>query len=61
MGFHDVAFLSSQACFSTTFLKNCGRGEGHRTTTCLKTVVGVSMGMLPVEYFCSNKDSFFVN
>ena len=40
------------------FLKNCDRGESHSITTCLKTVVGVSKGMLPVEYFYSNKASF---
>ena len=39
MGSHDVAFLPSKASFSTTFLTNGGRGEGLRTTTCLRTVV----------------------
>ena len=34
------AFLSSRARFSTTFLKNCGRGERFGTTTCPKTVGG---------------------
>ena len=62
MGSHDVAFLPSAASFSNTFLKNCGRGESPRITTCLKTAVeGVSKGMLPVEYFCSNKASFIVS
>ena len=28
------------------------------TTICLETVIGVSKGMLPVKYCCSNKDSF---
>ena len=27
-------------------------------TTCLKTVVGVSKGMLPVKYFCLIRASF---
>ena len=26
-GFQDVAFLSTRTSFSTTYLKNCGRGE----------------------------------
>ena len=60
MGFQDIAFLPTRASFSTTFLKNCGRGESLGTTTCPKTVVGVSKGMLPVKYFCSNK-AFFVS
>ena len=30
-------------------------------TTCLKTVVGASKGMVPVKYFCSNKASFCVS
>ena len=47
MGFQDVAFLSSRAGFSTTFLNNCGRGESFVTTTCTKTVVGVKQGHAP--------------
>ena len=39
MCFQDVAFLPSRACFATTFLRNCGRGE-ILGTTCLATVVG---------------------
>ena len=39
MGFQDVAFLPSRASFSATFLKNCGRGECFRTSTCAKTMV----------------------
>ena len=61
MGFQDVVFLSSGACFYTTFLKHCDRGESLVTTTCLITVVGVIKGMLPVKYFCSNNASFCVN
>ena len=34
MSFQDEAFLPSRATPSTTCLKNCGRGEGFRTTTC---------------------------
>ena len=49
MGFQDMAFLPSRGRFSTTFLKNCGRGKSLGTTTCLKAVVGVSKGMLPVN------------
>ena len=54
--FQDVVFLPSGASFSTTFLKNCGRGESLGSTTCLNAVVGVSKGMLSVEYSCSNKN-----
>ena len=59
MGFQGVAFLPSRACFFTTFMKNCGRGESLGATTCGKWVVGVSTGMFPVKYFCSNNASFF--
>ena len=40
------------------FLKNCGRGEGLGTTTCLKTVHWVLQGHAPCKYNCSNKASF---
>ena len=59
-GFSGVAFLFFRNSFSTTFLKDCGKGEGLRTTTCTKTVVGVSKGILPVKRFCFNK-AFFVS
>ena len=52
MGFQDVAFLPSR-CVAI--------GEGLWSTECLKTVVGVSKGMLSVGYFCCNKASFYVN
>ena len=61
MSFNDVAFVPSRATFAATFLKNCGVGENLRTTTCIKTVVGVSKGVLPVKYFRSNKASFCVS
>ena len=51
MGFLDCEILLSRASFSTTFLKNCGRGESLQTTTCLKAVVGMSKGMLTVNIF----------
>ena len=57
MGLQDVAFYPSELFF-IIFLKNGGRGESFWHATCLKTVVGVSKGMLPVKYFCSNKASF---
>ena len=44
-----------QSLVFTTFLKNCGRGESLGTTLCLKTVVGVSKGMLHVKYYRSTK------
>ena len=47
--------------FSTAFVKNCGRGESLQTTTCIKAVVGVSKGLLPVKYICSDKASFCVS
>ena len=59
MGFQDGAILHDRASFSTTtFQKNYGRDEGLRTTTCHKTVVGVSKAMLPEKYFCSIKPLF---
>ena len=53
MSFQNVVL--SRASFYTTFLNLCGRGEDLGYTTCLRTVVWVSKGMLPVEYFHSNK------
>ena len=52
MCFQDVAFLPS---LKTVVEVSLG------TTTCLKTVVGVSKGMLPVEYYRSTKPLFCVN
>ena len=49
IGFLDVAFLHSQASFSTVFLNNGGRGKGLRGITCLKIVVGVIKGLLSVK------------
>ena len=57
MGFQHVAFLPCRATLSTTFLKHCGRGESLGSTTCHKSVVEVSMGMLSVRYFCSYEAS----
>ena len=47
--FHDVAFLPSRASFSTTFLKNCGRGESLRNTTYLITVFRGKQGHSPCK------------
>ena len=56
MGSQDAAFLRSPTSISTTFRKNCGRGESLGTTTCFISVVGVTKDMLlPVKYFCSDK------
>ena len=60
MCFQDVAFLPSGASFSTTFLENCGTGDSLGTITCLKAVVGVSKGRLPVRYFHFNNASLCV-
>ena len=49
--FHDVEFLPSRANCSTTYLISCGSDESLGNTTCLKRVVWVSKGMLPVKYF----------
>ena len=57
-GFSGCSIPALLRYFSTTYLKNCGGGEGLRTTTCLKAVVGVSKVMLPVKYVCPNKASF---
>ena len=51
MSFQDVVLLSSRASFHTTFLRQYDKCESLGTTTCIKTVVGVSKGMLPVKYF----------
>ena len=58
MGLHDKAFLPFRDIFSTTFLKNCGRGERLRTTTYHKTVTRVKQSILNVKYFGSNKYYF---
>ena len=57
MSFQDVAFLPSRNSFSTTFLKNCGKGESHRTTTCLNTVVGGRHGHAPCKILSLHKAS----
>ena len=51
MSFQDVAFLPSRNSFSTTFVKNCGRGGSLRITTCLITVVGGKQGRAPCNIF----------
>ena len=61
MGFHDVVLLPSRASFSTTFLKNCGRGESLVTTTCHKTVVGGRQGHAPCRILLLHKACFCVS
>ena len=56
-----VEKLPSRGSFSTTFHKNCVRGESLGTITCLETVVGVSKGMLPVKYLLLQQSPFFVS
>ena len=46
--------------FAITFPKRCGIGESIWTTTCPKTVFGVSKGKLPVKCFCL-QSLFFVS
>ena len=57
MGFQDVLCLSSRASFSTTFLKNCGRGESLGNTTCPKTVVGGRQGYATCKILVLHKAS----
>ena len=59
IGFSGCSVPVFQSLISTTFPKHCGRGESTGTTTCLRSMVGVSKDMLPVKDFCSNK-AFFV-
>ena len=58
MDFQDVEFLPSRARFSTTFLKNCGRGESLRTTTCPKTVVGGKQSHAPCKILSLKQNVF---
>ena len=58
MGFQDVAFLPTKSSFSTTFLKNRGRGESLVTTTCPKTLVKEKQKHAPAKYSCFNKAPF---
>ena len=39
IGFQYLIFLPSWASFCTTFLENCGRGQGLSTATCLEVIV----------------------
>ena len=57
-GFWGCRVPALPSYFPTTFLNNGGGGEVLKTATCLKTVVVVSKGMLPVTYFRSNTASF---
>ena len=61
MGFQDVVLLPSRASFSTTFLKNCGRGESLGTTTCLITVVGGKQGHARCKIPLLQQSLFFVS
>ena len=55
-----MMYLTSQACFSTTFLKNCCRGDSLRTTTCPKTVFGGKQWHAPCKIL-SLQQSFFMS
>ena len=44
MRLQEVVFQPFRVSFSTTFLKQCGRGESLGTTTCLRYVVGGKQG-----------------
>ena len=58
MSFLDVAFLPSQGSFSTTFIKNCDRGENLWITAYLKTVVGGKQGHAPCKILLLHEASF---
>ena len=49
---------ASRTSFSTTFLKNCGRGESLETTMCNKSVVGGKQGHVPCRILLLHKASF---
>ena len=55
MGFQDVAFQHSLATLYTRCVKNCCKGESPWAGTCLRSVLVARKGMIPVEYFRSNK------
>ena len=58
MGFQDIAFQPSRASFSTTSLKNCGRGESLGTTTSLKNCGrGESLGTTTSLKNCGRGES----
>ena len=58
MDFQDVVFLFC-AGFSTTFHKNCGRGESLKTTHVSKLWLETwVLGMLLVKCFCFTKPLF---
>ena len=58
IGFRIQRSCLPKVVFQPHFLQICDKGGSLKNTTCLKTVVGVSKGMLPVKYFRSNKASF---
>ena len=58
MSFLEAAFLPAGASFSTTFLKDYGRGEGLRATTCLRTVVGLRQRHPPCKILLLQQSSF---
>ena len=60
MGFQDVVFLLSKACFSATFYKNCDRDESLGTTTYFRFLLGVSKGHAPCKMLRFSKDSLSV-
>ena len=48
-----LSYWHPELFFSTTFLKNCGRGESLWTTTCLRTVFGGKQGHAPCKFLLS--------
>ena len=61
MGFQDVAFLPSCVSFTTSFKKNCGRGEGFRTTTCFRIVVEGKQGYASCKILSLQQGLLFVS
>ena len=58
MGVTGCTVPAIQSLFSTTFLKNCGRGEGLGTTTCPITVIGGRQGHAPSEILLPQQSLF---
>ena len=58
MGFQDVMLLPSRASFQPHFLKRVAEVKAYGPPHVLKLRLGVSKGMLPVEYFLLQQSLF---
>ena len=59
--FSGCSVPAIRASFSTTCLKNCGKGECLGTTTCLMTVAGGKQGHAPCRMLPLQQILFFVS